>query len=104
MKLTPKQAADQGVEIDHRGSTIPVPPPQTPPTPLEIIKDAFTRAGVEFNIASYKDGEGVEWSYLFRGHRYREEVLAANGDDDAISRLTQLHDFMEFENGQLASY
>jgi hypothetical protein len=74
------------------------------PKDIDIIKEAYDKVGIEYTIGSYKDENGVEWSYLFYGDRIKEAVLAANGSDPAISRLTATEQFMEFQDGEIASY
>lgn len=69
---------------------------------LEIIKEAYDKCGINYVVRSYKDEDESLYSYLFlvgdsedsKQHLERQE----------LDRLLAEENFMEFENGDIASY
>lgn len=68
-------------------------------TPLEIIKEAYDKAGIIYVVRTQFSGE-ADWSYLFlTGKSRKSEFENAN-----LEFLLRTEKFMEFEAGEIASY
>ncbi len=66
-------------------------------TPLEIIKDAYTRAGV-----CYAEQVDDGYTYIVRCAEHRKTALESMA---LQAMLNESNEFMEFEsNGAIASY
>lgn len=67
-------------------------------THLEIIKKAYTDCGIIFVVRDSDEDAG--YSYLFKcNEKTKHEYEIQN-----LDHLCRTEQFMEFENGQIASY
>jgi hypothetical protein len=67
-------------------------------THLEIIKKAYDKCGIEYRVFRCEESPEYEYLVLVGCHGDEYENLTS---DEATRKAG---DFMEFENGQIASY
>lgn len=69
-------------------------------TPLEIIKDAYDRSGICYAQKSRESNLG-RYDYLSRCAEHKKAEIENLGFEDFIA---QSNEFIEFLNGEIASY
>lgn len=73
-------------------------------THLEIIKEAYDKCGIKYIVReSRSDYDDILYSYLFLVGDISQERREYFERND-LDRLLALEDFMEFENGKIASF